>query len=92
MWEFLSKNELGNLFNKLIDKNLTGKEQVEKFEQIWTYPCDRNIPLFVKMVLNGYYEPKMIRELTVEKVSDLSWLEASERNFLVTSLKLRVSS
>ena len=55
MWEFLSKNNLGEKWlEKLIEKNLTRKEQVDELEKVWEFLSKNNLgDLFEKLVDKG---------------------------------------
>ena len=52
MWKFLSNNELGDLFEKLIEKKLTRKQQVEELEKLWKFLSENKLGDLFEKFLN----------------------------------------
>ena len=87
MWEFLSRNELEDLFEKLIEKKLTKKDQVNELERLLEFLSRNELEdLFEKLIDKGFTTERGLFLINTKNVKKLD-LEFGEENRLLSALE-----
>ena len=88
MWKFLSENNLGNLFEKLIDKQLTRKEQVNELEELWKFLSENNLKdLFERLVDKKIITIESLLKISKDTIHNYNvGLEYAEEERLLSAL------
>ena len=88
MWEFLSKNKLEDLLEKLIDKKMTRKKQVDELEGLWKFLSKNKLgDLLEKLIDRGYTTVESLSLIDKQRVDKLG-LKIGEVDQLVSVLEV----
>ena len=78
---------MGDLFEKLIEKKLTRKEQVNELEEVWKFLSKNNLgDLFEKLVEKGVTTLEILHKVSKENVESLD-LQSFQQGILLSTLK-----